>query len=157
MWRWQPTISTARADFMQALLGYDQCRCPDANVSPEKWLCAPPTNSGQLGSAATRPYNSQLAHAGNGLMAQSGSMRAPRWTTCVSQSIALAGACEGPASDGGDEGDQLFDAADFRQLDGTQLTGYRIAPACRQRGQGADRLAGWATGGAVVPPGEVLN
>ena len=45
------------------------------------------------------------------------------------KAIALGGTCEGPPGVRGDEGDQAFYAACFRDLDGNKLCVFRIGPA----------------------------
>lgn len=84
---------------------------------------------GQPGIAVTRPYDGQPAHRGNGHMAAIVVDERAKVDALHAKALELGGTCEGPAGLRGDEGEQAFYAAYFRDLDGNKLCAFRIGPA----------------------------
>lgn len=84
---------------------------------------------GQPGIAVTRPYDGQPAHRGNGHMAAIVVDERAKVDALHAKALELGGSCEGPAGLRGDEGEQAFYAAYFRDLDGNKLCAFRIGPA----------------------------
>lgn len=87
------------------------------------------TGWGQPGIAVTRPYDGQPPHRGNGHMAAIVVDERAKVDALHAKALALGGTCEGEPGVRGDEGDQAFYAAYFRDLDGNKLCAFRIGPA----------------------------
>ena len=87
------------------------------------------TSWGQPGIAVTRPYDGQPMHAGNGHMAAIIVDERAKVDGLHAKAIALGGTCEGAPGVRGDESEQSFYAAYFRDLDGNKLCVFCIGPA----------------------------
>lgn len=87
------------------------------------------TGWGQPGIAVTRPYDGQPADRGNGHMAAIVVDKRAKVDALHAKALELGGSCEGPPGVRGDEGEQAFYAAYFRDLDGNKLCAFRIGPA----------------------------
>ncbi|MBA3940180.1 MAG: glyoxalase [Sphingopyxis sp.] len=87
------------------------------------------TGWGQPGIAVTRPYDGQPADRGNGHMAAIVVDERAKVDALHARALALGGSCEGPAGVRGEEGEQAFYAAYFRDPDGNKLCAFRIGPA----------------------------
>jgi catechol 2,3-dioxygenase-like lactoylglutathione lyase family enzyme len=81
------------------------------------------------GLAVTSPYNQQPAVAGNGNMAAIAVGSRANVDKLHAKALELGGTCEGPPGVRGDEGDQAFYGAYFRDLDGNKLAAFCIGPA----------------------------
>ena len=87
------------------------------------------TSWGQPGIAVTRPYDGQPMHAGNGHMAAIIVDERAKVDGLHAKAIALGGTCEGAPGVRGDDSEQAFYAAYFRDLDGNKLCVFCIVPA----------------------------
>ncbi|HST36497.1 MAG TPA: VOC family protein [Allosphingosinicella sp.] len=87
------------------------------------------TNWGQPGIAVTTPYNKEPAVAGNGNMAAIVLDERSKVDDFYAKAIALGGSCEGPPGVRGEEGEQAFYGAYFRDPEGNKLCAFRIGPA----------------------------
>lgn len=87
------------------------------------------TSWGQPGIAVTRPYDGQPAHRGNGHMAAIVVDQRAKVDALHAKAVELGGTSEGAAGVRGEDGDQAFYAAYFRDLDGNKLCAFRIGPA----------------------------
>ena len=87
------------------------------------------TGWGQPGMAVTRPYDGQPANRGNGHMAAIVVDERAKVDALHAKALELGGNCEGVPGVRGDEGDQAFYAAYFRDLDGNKLCAFRIGAA----------------------------
>ena len=87
------------------------------------------TGWGQPGIAVTRPYDGQPAHRGNGHMAAIVVDSRAKVDSLHAKALELGGTCEGAPGVRGDEGEQAFYGAYFRDLDGNKLCAFRIGPA----------------------------
>ncbi|WP_432769909.1 MAG: VOC family protein [Sphingopyxis sp.] len=87
------------------------------------------TGWGQPGIAVTRPYDGRPADPGNGHMAAIIVDERAKVDALHAQALALGGTCEGPPGVRGEEGDQAFYGAYFRDLDGNKLCAFRIGAA----------------------------
>lgn len=87
------------------------------------------TDWGQPGIAVTRPYDGQPHYQGNGQMAALAVDSRAKVDALHAKALELGGTCEGPPGVRGDEGDQAFYAAYFRDLDGNKLCAFRVGPA----------------------------
>ena len=87
------------------------------------------TGWGQPGIAVTRPYDGQPAERGNGHMAAIVLDERVKVDSLHAKALELGGTCEGGPGVRGEEGDQAFYAAYFRDADGNKLCAFRIGPA----------------------------
>jgi len=87
------------------------------------------TGMGKPGLAVCRPFDGQAATAGNGNMASIVVDSRAKVDAIHAKAIELGGTCEGPPGLRGDEGEQAFYGAYFRDLDGNKLAAFRIGPA----------------------------
>ena len=81
------------------------------------------------GLAVTKPYNQQPAVAGNGNMAAIAAGSRANVDKLHAKALELGGTCEGPPGVRGEEGDDAFYGAYFRDLDGNKLAAFCIGPA----------------------------
>jgi len=81
------------------------------------------------GLAVTNPYNKEPAVAGNGNMAALATNSRSKVDEIHAKALELGGTCEGPPGLRGDEGDQAFYGAYFRDPDGNKLAAFCIGPA----------------------------
>jgi catechol 2,3-dioxygenase-like lactoylglutathione lyase family enzyme len=81
------------------------------------------------GLAVTNPYNQQPAVAGNGNMTAIAMDSRGKVDALYNKAIELGGSDEGPPGLRGEEGDQAFNGAYFRDLDGNKLAAFCIGPA----------------------------
>jgi len=77
----------------------------------------------------TPPYNGEAATAGNGTMIALVLDERAKVDALHAKAIELGGADEGAPGVRGDEGEQAFYGAYFRDLDGNKLCAFRIGPA----------------------------
>lgn len=87
------------------------------------------TGWGQPGIAVTRPYDGQPAERGNGHMAAIVVDERAKVDLLHASALELGGTCEGVPGVRGEESDQAFYAAYFRDPDGNKLCAFRIGPA----------------------------
>jgi catechol 2,3-dioxygenase-like lactoylglutathione lyase family enzyme len=87
------------------------------------------TSMGRPGIAVCKPYDGNPATAGNGNMASIVVDSRPQVDALYAKALELGGRCEGPPGVRGDEGDQAFYGAYFRDLDGNKLAAFCIGPA----------------------------
>ena len=87
------------------------------------------TGMGQPGLAVCKPYDGNSATAGNGNMASIAVDSRARVDALYAKAMELGGKCEGPPGVRGEEGQQAFYGAYFRDLDGNKLAAFRIGPA----------------------------
>ena len=87
------------------------------------------TGMGQPGLAVCKPYDGNSATAGNGNMASIAVDSRARVDALYAKAMELGGKCEGPPGVRGEEGQQAFYGAYFRDLDGNKLAAVRIGPA----------------------------
>ncbi|MEO6582530.1 MAG: VOC family protein [Sphingomicrobium sp.] len=87
------------------------------------------TGMGQPALAVAKPHDGNVATAGNGNMAAIVLDSRDKIDTLYAKAIELGASCEGPPGVRGDEGDQAFYGAYFRDLDGNKLAAFRIGPA----------------------------
>lgn len=87
------------------------------------------TGWGQPGIAVTRPYDGQAADRGNGHMAAIVVDERAKVDGLHAKALELGGTCEGAPGVRGEEGEQAFYAAYFRDPDGNKLCAFRIGPA----------------------------
>lgn len=87
------------------------------------------TSMEQPGIAVTAPYNQEPATVGNGNMAAIVLKERAQVDSLHAKALELGGACEGPPGVRGEEGDQAFYGAYFRDPDGNKLCAFRIGPA----------------------------
>ncbi len=81
------------------------------------------------GLAVTNPYNKQPAVAGNGNMSAIAMDSRAKVDAFYNKAIELGGTDEGAPGLRGEEGDQAFYGAYFRDLDGNKLAPFCIGPA----------------------------
>jgi len=81
------------------------------------------------GLAVTNPYNKEPAVAGNGNMTAIAMSSRDKVDALHARALELGGTCEGPPGLRGEEGDQAFYGAYFRDLDGNKLAAFCIGPA----------------------------
>jgi catechol 2,3-dioxygenase-like lactoylglutathione lyase family enzyme len=81
------------------------------------------------GIAVTNPYDKQPAMAGNGNMTAIAVDSRDKVDAIHAKALELGGTCEGPPGVRGEEGQQAFYGAYFRDLDGNKLCAFRIGPA----------------------------
>ncbi len=77
----------------------------------------------------TPPYNGEAATAGNGTMIALVLDERAKVDALHAKALELGGADEGAPGVRGDEGEQAFYGAYFRDLDGNKLCAFRIGPA----------------------------
>jgi catechol 2,3-dioxygenase-like lactoylglutathione lyase family enzyme len=77
----------------------------------------------------TPPYNGETATAGNGTMIALVLDERAKVDTLHAKALELGGADEGAPGVRGDEGEQAFYGAYFRDLDGNKLCAFRVGPA----------------------------
>ena len=87
------------------------------------------TSLGKPGLAVCKPYDGKAATAGNGNMASIACDSRARVDALYAKAIELGGTCEGPPGVRGEEGEQAFYGAYFRDPDGNKLAAFRIGPA----------------------------
>jgi catechol 2,3-dioxygenase-like lactoylglutathione lyase family enzyme len=87
------------------------------------------TGMGQPGLAVCKPYDGNPATAGNGNMASIVVKTRAQVDALHAKALELGGSCEGPPGVRGEEGEQAFYGAYFRDLDGNKLAAFRIGPA----------------------------
>ena len=87
------------------------------------------TGMGKPGLAVCKPYNGDQASMGNGNMSALVCDTRDRVDAIYNKAIELGGSDEGPPGLRGEEGDQAFYGAYFRDLDGNKLCAFRIGPA----------------------------
>ena len=81
------------------------------------------------GLGITYPFDKQPATVGNGCMVALGAASREQVDAVHAKALELGGSCEGPPGVRGDDGEQAFYAAYFRDLDGNKLCAFRIGPA----------------------------
>lgn len=74
-------------------------------------------------------YDGEPATVGNGVMIAVAMDERAKVDALHARALALGGSCEGGPGLRGDEGDQAFYAAYFRDLDGNKLCAFRVGPA----------------------------
>ncbi|MCJ8156503.1 VOC family protein [Sphingomonas sp. LaA6.9] len=79
--------------------------------------------------AVTRPYDGNPATVGNGGMVALVVDERAKVDNLHAHALALGGTCEGPPGVRGEEGDQAFYGAYFRDLDGNKLCAFCVGPA----------------------------
>lgn len=84
---------------------------------------------GKPGVAVTKPYNGEPATAGNGNMIAIVLDERDKVDALYDKAIELGGSCEGRPRLRGDEGDQAFYGAYFRDPEGNKFCAFRIGPA----------------------------
>ncbi|MGF7146788.1 putative lactoylglutathione lyase [Sphingomonas zeicaulis] len=77
----------------------------------------------------TRPYDEKDATIGNGTMIALVASERPTVDALYTRALELGGSCEGGPGVRGEEGEQAFYAAYFRDLDGNKLCAFRVGPA----------------------------
>lgn len=77
----------------------------------------------------TPPYNGEAATAGNGTMIALVLDERAKVDALHAKALELGGADEGAPGVRGEEGEQAFYGAYFRDLDGNKLCAFRIGPA----------------------------
>ena len=84
---------------------------------------------GKPAIALTTPYNGETATAGNGNMTAIVMDERAKVDALYNKAIELGGSCEGPPGLRGEEGDQAFYGAYFRDPEGNKLCAFRVGPA----------------------------
>jgi catechol 2,3-dioxygenase-like lactoylglutathione lyase family enzyme len=84
---------------------------------------------GKPGLAVCKPYDGNNATAGNGNMSSIVCDSRARVDAVHAKAMELGGTCEGPPGLRGQEGNQAFYGAYFRDLDGNKLCAFKIGPA----------------------------
>jgi catechol 2,3-dioxygenase-like lactoylglutathione lyase family enzyme len=87
------------------------------------------TSMGRPALAVCKPYDGNPATVGNGNMVSIACDSRARVDALHAKAMELGGQDEGPPGVRGDEGDQAFYGAYFRDLDGNKLAAFRIGPA----------------------------
>jgi len=87
------------------------------------------TSMGRPGLAVCKPYDGNPATAGNGNMASIVVKSRAQVDALYAKALELGGICEGPPGVRGEEGQQAFYGAYFRDPDGNKLAAFRIGPA----------------------------
>ena len=87
------------------------------------------TGWGKPGVALTRPYDKQAAVAGNGNMVAMVMDSRDKVDAFYAKALELGGSDEGPPGVRGEEGDQAFYGAYFRDPEGNKICAFRIGPA----------------------------
>lgn len=83
----------------------------------------------QPGLAVTRPYDKNMATAGNGNMVALTVDSRAKVDALYAKALELGGSCEGPPGVRGEEGPQAFYGAYFRDPEGNKLCAFRVGPA----------------------------
>ena len=78
------------------------------------------------GLALTNPYNKEPAVAGNGNMTAIAMSSRDKVDALYNKALELGGSDEGPPGVRGEEGDQAFYGAYFRDLDGNKLCAFTM-------------------------------
>jgi catechol 2,3-dioxygenase-like lactoylglutathione lyase family enzyme len=86
------------------------------------------TGMDKPGIGITRPYDGGPMHRGNGQMAALTVLERAQVDALHAKALELGGTCEGPPGVRGEEGDQAFYAAYFRDPDGNKLCAFRVGP-----------------------------
>ena len=84
---------------------------------------------GKPGLAVAKPYDGGQASVGNGNMAAIAVDARDQVDALYAKALDLGGTDEGPPGVRGEEGDQAFYGAYFRDLDGNKLCAFRVGPA----------------------------
>ncbi|TMJ17580.1 MAG: VOC family protein [Alphaproteobacteria bacterium] len=84
---------------------------------------------GRPAVAVTKPYNGEPASPGNGNMTALVLDSRDKVDAFYATAIALGGSDEGPPGLRGEEGDQAFYGAYFRDPEGNKFCAFRIGPA----------------------------
>jgi catechol 2,3-dioxygenase-like lactoylglutathione lyase family enzyme len=87
------------------------------------------TGMGKPGLAVCKPYNGDEATVGNGNMSAIACDTRGRVDALYNKAMELGASDEGPPGLRGEEGDQAFYGAYFRDLDGNKLCAFSIGPA----------------------------
>jgi hypothetical protein len=87
------------------------------------------TGMGKPGLAVCKPYDGNVATAGNGNMTSIVCDTRDRVDAIHAKAMELGGSDEGAPGLRGEEGPQAFYGAYFRDLDGNKLCAFRIGPA----------------------------
>lgn len=87
------------------------------------------TNLTSPAIAVTQPYDGNAATVGNGNMVAIVMDERSRVDTFYAKAIELGASCEGKPGLRGEEGDQAFYGAYFRDLDGNKFCAFRIGGA----------------------------
>ena len=87
------------------------------------------TGMGKPGFAVCKPYDGNVATAGNGNMASIACDSRAKVDALHAKAMELGGADEGAPGVRGDEGPQAFYGAYFRDPDGNKLAAFCIGPA----------------------------
>lgn len=87
------------------------------------------TGWGQPGVAVTHPYNKQAATAGNGNMIALVFDERAKVDAFHAKALELGGSDEGGPGVRGEEGDQAFYGAYFRDPEGNKICAFRVGPA----------------------------
>ena len=87
------------------------------------------TGMGRPGLAVCKPYNGDAASIGNGNMTAIACDSRAKVDALYSKAMELGASDEGPPGLRGEEGQQAFYGAYFRDLDGNKLCAFRIGPA----------------------------
>lgn len=81
------------------------------------------------GIAVTQPYDGEPATVGNGVMVALAVDSRAKVDMVHAKALELGGTCEGPPGVRGEDGDQAFYGAYFRDLDGNKLCAFKVGPA----------------------------
>lgn len=92
-------------------------------------MCAWGVSMEQPMFGVTRPYDQKDATIGNGTMIALAASERPTVDALHARALELGGSCEGSPGVRGEDGDQAFYAAYFRDLDGNKLCAFRVGPA----------------------------
>jgi catechol 2,3-dioxygenase-like lactoylglutathione lyase family enzyme len=84
---------------------------------------------GQPGVAVCKPYDGNAAGPGNGSMVAIVLKERAQVDDFHAKALELGGSCEGPPGLRGEEGDQAFYGAYFRDPEGHKFCAFRVGPA----------------------------
>ena len=87
------------------------------------------TQWGRPGVALCKPYNGEPASAGNGTMIALPMDSRDKVDTFYARALELGGTDEGPPGVRGEDGDQAFYGAYFRDPEGNKFCAFRVGPA----------------------------
>lgn len=87
------------------------------------------TTWGQPGVAVCKPHDGNAAGAGNGSMVAIVLKERAQVDDFHAKALELGGSCEGPPGVRGEEGDQAFYGAYFRDPEGHKFCAFRVGPA----------------------------
>jgi predicted lactoylglutathione lyase len=87
------------------------------------------TGMNRPGLAVCKPYNGDSASIGNGCMTAIACDSRAKVDALYAKALELGATDEGPPGVRGEEGDQAFYGAYFRDLDGNKLAAFCIGPA----------------------------